>query len=237
MIHFTPQIDFLKGILTDGFKVKYCVEDNVVRSGKISGAIPMISFCDIPLSEIKNHISKYGSYGIGLKKDWAIKNNLNPVLYLECNSLLGDSLRSAMIEYTKKDGDKKRTETQIKLMDVARYIKNYQRDLTRNGIEYKDYRFYDEREWRYVPDLYHEPIVVTLKQYSNPAKKKELNELAAKIILKFQPNDISYIFLNEDNEISEFIEFIRKCFKKFPLEEVDILITRIMTVKQIYNDF
>lgn len=237
VIHFTTQLDYLKGILAEGFKVKYCMEDNYVKSGKISAAIPMVSFCDIPLSEIKNHISKYGSYGIGLKKEWAIKNNLNPVLYIECNSLLGDSLRTAMMEYTKKDGLIKRSDSQKKLLDVARYIKNYQRDLTRNGEIFKDYRFYDEREWRFVPDITHEPIVVSLKQYSEPKKKKENNDLVGKIKLTFEANDIAYIILNQDNEISELIEFLRKTFKKSSLEDVDILITRIITVSQIYNDF
>lgn len=237
VIHFTSQLGYLKGILENGFKVKYCLEENIVRSGTISAGVPMVSFCDIPLSEIKNHISKYGSYAIGLKKEWAIMNNLNPVLYIECNSLIGDSIRDAMMEYTKKDSGTKRTANQKKLLDVARYIKNYQRDLTRNGELYKDYRFYDEREWRYVPDLTNEPIVLSLKAYRDQEKKEKFNTEIGKLKLTFTATDISYIILNDDSEISAFIEFLRKCFKRSPLEDVDTLITRIITVNQIYNDF
>jgi len=237
VIHFTTSLEFVKGILQDGFKVKYCLEDNQVKTGKISAAVPMVSFCDIPLSEIKNHISKYGSYGIGIKKDWAVKNGLNPVLYIERNSILGESLREAMMEFTKKDTTAIRTPLQKKLLDTVRYLKNYQRDLNRKGEVFKDYRFYDEREWRYVPDITHEPIIISPKQYLNPDIKKRANEQIGKVKLPFEAKHISYIILKDDTEISEFIEFLRKCFKRSSLEDVDTLITRIMTVDQINNDF
>lgn len=186
VIHFTSQFDYLKGILKEGFEVKFCVEETYVKSGKFGAAIPMVSFCDNPLSEIKNHIFKYGSYGIGLKKEWAAKNGLNPVLYIERSSLLGDNLRDAVIEYTKQSTGQNQNETQKKLLDVGRYIKNYQRDLIRNGETYKNYRFYDEREWRFVPDISHEPIAVGLNVYGVPQRKKELNDLFRKIKLSFK---------------------------------------------------
>src|SRR5689334_8614782 len=90
LIHFTKQKSSLKGILQRGFHIFYCLEnlnlDNRGKSRHYEAAYPMVSFCDLPLSEVKNHIDKYGSYGIGLKKDWAIKNRLNPVLYFEKSS-------------------------------------------------------------------------------------------------------------------------------------------------------
>jgi hypothetical protein len=54
---------------------------------------PMISFCDIPLALAKDQISKYGSYAIGLSKEWGISNQLNPVIYLESNSIIGFVVR------------------------------------------------------------------------------------------------------------------------------------------------
>jgi len=68
IIHFTNSSDNLKGILQNNFKIKYCSElIEIVDS--FHYAAPMVSFCDIPLSEVKNHIGKYGTYGLVLQKN------------------------------------------------------------------------------------------------------------------------------------------------------------------------
>ena len=56
----------------------------------------MVSFCDIPLSLAKDHIKTYGSYGIGMMKEWGIKNNLNPVVYIERDSLLAKDIQATI---------------------------------------------------------------------------------------------------------------------------------------------
>ncbi len=89
LIHFTANKEALKGILADNFKLKYCKE--VLNWGDKSPMelyVPMVSFCDIPLSQIKEHISRYGHYGIGLTREWAVANKLNPVLYIQPGSSL-----------------------------------------------------------------------------------------------------------------------------------------------------
>jgi hypothetical protein len=92
LIHFTKSIKALSGILTEHFKIKYCQEIVYSISDNSKLIVPMVSFCDIPFSQIINHIDSYGYYGIGLKKEWAEKNGLNPVLYIEKNSLLSDNI-------------------------------------------------------------------------------------------------------------------------------------------------
>jgi hypothetical protein len=82
VIHYTRTIENLKDILSEGFRVKYCLE-------QVTGVpvpFPMVSFCDIPLSNALYHSSSYGEFAIGLTKDWAYANNLNPVLYISDNS-------------------------------------------------------------------------------------------------------------------------------------------------------
>ena len=80
LIHFTPKKEYLVGILENNFKINYCVEEIFTEKYSMSGAFPMVCFCDIPLSEITAHMFNYGDYGIGLKREWIISNGLNPVL-------------------------------------------------------------------------------------------------------------------------------------------------------------
>jgi hypothetical protein len=88
IIHFTNSKESLIGILNDNFKLFYCKENIIIGNRTFEFAVPMVSFCDIPLSEVKAHIEKYGKYGIGLTKEWAEKQKLNPVLYIEKDSFL-----------------------------------------------------------------------------------------------------------------------------------------------------
>ncbi|MBC7750941.1 MAG: hypothetical protein H7Z73_04365 [Candidatus Saccharibacteria bacterium] len=70
IIHFTNEKDNLKNILEGNFKIHYCTESIKLTSAKTTIFLsPMVSFCDIPLSEIKHHMESYGSYGIGLTKE------------------------------------------------------------------------------------------------------------------------------------------------------------------------
>lgn len=48
----------------------------------------MVCFTDIPIELSEAHRNDYGSYGIGLKKEWGIKNKLNPINYVIKDSIL-----------------------------------------------------------------------------------------------------------------------------------------------------
>jgi hypothetical protein len=70
LFHFTNSFDNLEGILTNEFYPRYCLENFDVILAELLDlrelAIPMISFCDIPLSQIRKHVGYYGCYAIGL---------------------------------------------------------------------------------------------------------------------------------------------------------------------------
>lgn len=82
LFHFTNKSG-LKGILKDNFKMKYCLEKLPNRKESGSIAIPMVSFCDIKISEIKEYIEKYEKYGIGLSKEWANEKKIITCLLSE----------------------------------------------------------------------------------------------------------------------------------------------------------
>jgi hypothetical protein len=148
LFHLTELKQSLIGILTENFKVKYCVEKMLTQSGNLTYAVPMVSFCDIPMSEIKTHIGKYGSYGIGLSKEWGQRNHLNPVFYVDKNSSIGKSYHDAFKFLFHNPGKKitEITDTEANLLDIVRYMKNHESDLFRDGKIEHDYRFANEKE-------------------------------------------------------------------------------------------
>lgn len=235
VIHFTDNIEALKGILGNNFKITYCHERILLEDKQIDIMVPMVSFCDMPLSQVKEHIGKYGSYGIGLTKEWAEKQKLNPVLYIEKNSYLSRSIRKVLDTFLgKHETLDKLKEEEKAILDVTRYMKNYQSDLVRaNKPTLKDYRFYDEREWRYVLDY-------TLTNYpvaSPDMSKTTLNNSIKNHVLEFEPDDIKYIIIQDESEIKEFLSLLRSAKGKYSHDIVEALMTKIITSKQIKEDF
>lgn len=236
LIHLTNSMESLRGILNGYFKVKYCVEKIHTKSGSINGAYPMVCFSDIPISQINNHVDSYGEYGIGMKKDWAISKGLNPVFYVEKNSDLASYVRKVLPKYLSKEPTKF-DEQEKELFEMVRYMKNYQNDLIRGERIIKNYRFYNEREWRFVPSFEIAQQYVNIKNYNTDEKKEIANSSIKDLKLEFEPNDIKYLIVPTENDILEVIEILRKILgNKFPLDEIEKLYTRIITVEQIRED-
>jgi hypothetical protein len=240
LFHFTSKKG-LFGILQDNFKVKYCLEEIDHKEKPVEIAIPMVSFCDIKISEIKDHIEKYGYYGIGLSKEWAFKKNLNPVLYMNSKSTLCSNILSTI--------RKIRTNPHIDIVDyynlsnIVRYTKIYEGTLLRKGEIIYNYRFSDEREWRYVPEIENSTTPkflpwLTKEQYDTDSKKRIANNKLDDERLHFHANQILYIIVKEEKEINGIINFIRS-YKgmSYTMDEIDRLTTRILSCERILNDF
>lgn len=160
LFHFTSK-EGLFGILEHNFVVSYSRETIIGKNKQIGFAVPMVSFCDLRLSELKEHMSKYKGYGLGLSKTWAKKRNLNPVFYVSKScSFTGNFISAVEQLHAHLDSIQDcqqfnaASAAYIDILNAYRYIKNYQADLVRNGKKtVPNYRFADEREWRYVPRL------------------------------------------------------------------------------------
>ena len=98
LIHQTDKKGLI-GILNDsGFIVKYCHDKVIARNGHSNLAYPIVSFTDLPLTSLKIPYGEpggYGDYGIGLKKDWARRNGMNPVFYVDSESNLIELINGA----------------------------------------------------------------------------------------------------------------------------------------------
>ena len=76
LFHFTKKLDTLRNILMSKFYPRLCLESCFLDSTNKKWAIPMVCFCDIPLSNIDQHTQKYGNYAIGIKKSWACRKRM-----------------------------------------------------------------------------------------------------------------------------------------------------------------
>ncbi len=240
VFHFTRTKRALKGILKHNFKVSYCLEALRYKKTHRENAFPMVSFCDIPLSQVKEHIGKYGSYGIGLTKKWATRQQLNPVQYVASGSRYALAMEALLYKIRPKKPTpwENLTEEQRAVFSIVAYLKNYEGDLKRNGKTICDYRFYDEREWRYVPEREGRfPVAIQGDRYQTPQQKEKMNQKLSDLRLTFEPSDIKYIIVKSEEDISEFVEAIRNSNgKSYTQRETERLTTRIITTEQIKSD-
>lgn len=82
----TSSIDSLQSILLQGFKPSYGKEEFGDWAKEI--LVPQVSFSNIlPRDLGEKEVIHYGSYGLIFSKNWAIKNELQPVLYYLPNGL------------------------------------------------------------------------------------------------------------------------------------------------------
>jgi hypothetical protein len=241
LFHFTKTKDALYGILDETFKLSYCREDLVVGGERFSIRVPMVSFCDIPLSAIKNHIVSYGSYGLGLGKGWGKRRKLNPVLYIEQELLLSQSYKMALKRFVLEEAENSEVTDpdKLALLDMLRYIKNYEGRLRRgNGERISKYRFSDEREWRFVPK-FDEDIMMILEDrlYQRPEIQEMVMTKISPLRLGFSADDVRYIVVENDSEINGLVDHLRHIKNpRYSLEVVDRLTTRILTRDQIMED-
>ncbi len=265
IFHYTRSFETLASIIEKKFTVSYCRETYLLDDNEYRLAIPMVSFCDIPLSQVYEHVDKYGGYGIGLSKKWAFDNYLNPVLYVSNKSIyahLVEPLLSKVLEndefgsirvrfQMKKDGEKvilqdvftgdRRIEIEA-LVGQLSFIKNYSGKLFRNDGELVDesYKFYDEREWRYVPvdGPQHFHHILTEDEYTQWRGEEKQKPTIKGLSLDFMSKDTDYIIVEKESEISPMINKL-KGFQNFYTndEDYNLLISRLISMEKIREDF
>lgn len=252
VFHFTKSMDNLESILKNDFYPHYCFEDffgTISSIPNVEKAIPMVCFCDIPLSQVQKHIKTYGEYALGLSKKWAIKKKINPVLYAYPNSDFTNKLNDALFELVQHEKDKDLSEKlSDQFISAIQYIKPYEGKLWKDGQWTKDMiRFYDEREWRYIPQLAKSKSSLMIRKRDSledkdyPMILKKLNDLMATVEhlrLSFEPNDIKFIIVRNENEVLPMLDNVINIKReKFPYKDVQILTTRIISMDSIKENF
>lgn len=246
--HFTRRSNVLINILVSRFfKVSYAKEEIIGTDATRTFGIPMVSFCDIRLSQLNEHITKYGKYGIALSKDWAISKGLNPVSYISKNCSLFDRLDMRLREFRnsmmhlKSDGSyheyKMELERYNDFINTMRYMKNYEGDLIRNNKPLiKNYRFANEHEWRYIPSI-ESDIIPIRKVLSNTNWKTEANNSIVQNTasqLNFSLDDVRYIFIKDDVMSHKIIKKLQSILNE---KDFALVMTKVLITTQVIDDF
>lgn len=226
LFHFTSSLDVLKLILNDqSFWPQYCIEYD---KGKLEDdsyyAVPMVCFCDIPLSAIQEHISDYGNYGIGMSKQWA-KKNVSPITYYKNEKSLSKSLYNSI----------------SKSLDVCQKMKwfsllkrYYGETWSASKNRYRKKVLYNEREWRYVPRSLKKDEA--FKKVTDPSTFDSLTESTCtkRFSLSFSYKDIKYLFVKTEDDRNELISYLHTTLSETDLKTLK---ASILTIKQIKEDF
>ena len=239
LFHFTSRYDTLISILRSRFFPRLCLERGLWYPGDKKWAIPMVCFCDTPLSNIAEHTQKYGNYAIGIKKTWAIKQGVTPILYVHDNSSFIEHGLSALkwsMELNKQDAVHS-VERLAQVMSLFFMMKPYEGYQESDGKR-KKVRFYDEREWRYIPPLDGKHInCLTEEEFNNKTQRESLNSFNEKYGVNFNPDVINYIIVEKEGEIVPLMHELHSIKGNFSYNSVELLCSRIISMERIREDF
>ena len=268
LFHFTKYNYLKKIIKTKAFYPRYCFEESIDHEGLVL-AYPMTCFCDIPLSQIQFYAKTYHSNGLGLKKSWGVESGLNPVFYLQTGSyplaLINKAFRAALSNQTKLSDEKYAINTDnpafLKyFLHLTAYFKpragktwnkaNKRFEVYQQSNKFRMTDFYNEREWRYIPDhtTVNSDLNIPLNfipgyhfyegEFFNEKYFSDQNKSLEKYPLTFTASDVKYIIVEKRSYVKYMSDFITKLDESiYTNDEKNILISRIISLTQIKEDF
>lgn len=233
LFHFTKNPGILLRILETGLIPNFCKEDLSYADRVLTVGIPMISFCDIPLTRTTLFKERYGEYAIGLTKEWALRHQINPILYVNDEQILVSlgflrSYKCSLDEEVKKRGGND-TRITIDFSDPKSFdalgpffnlgnakeavysLYGYVKRFFSNGPDGQTQSNYIENEWRYVVTGEGIDWKWSAEEYKlwrgDGAKPEPSDALKAKM-LTFNVGDISHIIVKSEGEVHYFVDTI-----------------------------
>lgn len=159
--------------------------------------IPMVCFCDIPHSRVDYHAGKndstdYGPYAVVLEKEWGRQRGVNPVSYVVPESDFVGAFQD--FDALTEDADVNHEDWQIRSVfrKLLQFLKPYEDEK----------RYYDEREWRYIPSG---PSTL----YSKSAfESQHVCQSHSTLCATF--DDIECLIVKKSSEVEEVKAFLRE---------------------------
>lgn len=260
IFHYTQSFDTLTNILRAGFIPSYCEE----KITDLTYLIPMVSFCNISIRDVDLYM-RYNNYGIGLTIDWALRNRISPVIYIHETSpfnnlhrqineiLLWDLVNRQMDDAVKQfeeaqakgepynyqaDGKHTKLLADINQLTVPalQFFKNWKTDYKGNEII-----TYQEREWRYIPELTEEKKIILssepeFESYNKDVKPKP--HLPEHVLQISSVADLRYIIIRTEEDRNGIIQCLNERFgDQNVLQALVNGALILLTDEQVRNDF
>lgn len=234
LFHYTD-FNSLKRILAGGLVPNYCSEDLTVGGRQFVIGLPMVCFCDIPLTRTAEFTKRYGRHAIALSKKWAAKKGINPVLYAVDDDIIVSlhfflNYESTLLQQVIEAGGNPHS-LNINLNDprsvgnivpfinhnnaaaanrkLLGYIKRYESEW-----QGKPLVNYVENEWRYVVgDSEQTRWFWNRADYmawrGNLDEPKPIpGENLLSHCLTFEVDDVTHIILEKEEQVARMIDFI-----------------------------
>lgn len=245
LFHFTKELKFLINYLTKKMLSPRYSNENISYlhiKGIDEMAFPMKCFCDINLHKLGVHIESYGSYGIAFSKDWGMQNKIQPIQYINPESILSSDFTQAFniaLNTIKESSDNEKVFKNF-LMHELMYWKPYQGEQMDCDGVIKLKCFTDECEWRFVPDVTKADFDQVLYKKSQLDKQKydvfsDAMDGIKEISLQFEYSDIKYIIVKSRDDFKDISSVIKELIKdEF---EKSLLISKIIVWDESKGDF
>ncbi len=208
LFRFFKEPDYLFGSIEKKAMVPRYYGENTdyLNIGFHQIAYPMICFCDITVHKLGEHMDLYGKYGIAFSKTWGIQKGIQPLQYVNRNSILchdfSEAFKTSIME------GKENSATNFLLTQMY-YMKPIEGTMPRDGKIIKK-NFTDECEWRYIPNI----SAVDLPQAVTESDMASIDVLnrtiseTSSVWLKFDYDDIKYIILQTNQDFEKICAFL-----------------------------
>lgn len=244
---FMNNFTYLKDILeTKLIFPRYCREniEYLGLNNLAEIAFPMKCFCDIFINKLYTHMNLYGKYGIALSKEWGLKNQIQPVQYINNSSFIINSIQDLynhIQELHMEDDFISDKNKDIKYMenilyDRLRFIKPIYGDMYREGHLLKTLNFHDEHEWRYVLKTDDDNVYPYITEFNALYSLSEDLTKNPDYGLKIDSDDIKYLIVKSKADRKELINFIINDCSYDEMEKY-ILISKIIVFNELEVDW
>ena len=223
--HQTKSDAFFKILRSKRLYYSYSQEYALTGDAEKSIAFPMISLCDLPLSEFASNNWTYGDFAIGLSQEWGLAKGFNPVCYCNKRSMFLNKVLGCLEE-------KLPLKIQNQILYFCAYLKYVQGPLKTSKKTFKNYKFYDEREERLILNPEENTDIKFMLLGEEYKKYKENNKNSSLIndkFVEFTNGDICYIVVNTSANIAKAKDILLK-----DGENIDNIV--FLTKKQIMED-